>query len=181
MAEEAKDAHGEEAPKKSKLPLIIVGVVLVLLIVVGVVVFLVMSKGHEEGTDAAHGAKATEHAEPEKEKKKAHAGGDSAKVGPMFPLEGAFMTNLMSESGQAHFVKTKISLEMEAPEMQKEAEEKKSVIRDIILNTLMSKTAEEIMTPRGKDTLKTEILDKLNERMKDGTFKNVYFEEFLIQ
>lgn len=177
--EEKHAEHGEEAPKKSKLPLIIAVVVLVLLIVVGVVVFFVMKGSHgAEGDNATHAE--TGH-EDKKEKKKAHSGGDDTKIGPMFPLEGTFMTNLMSESGQQHFIKAKVSLELEAKEMAKEAEEKKSMIRDIILNTLMSKTADEIMTPRGKDTLKQEILDRLNDRMKDGSFKNVFFEEFLIQ
>jgi len=34
---------------------------------------------------------------------------------------------------------------------------------------------------KGKETVKNEIMEKINERLKDGRVKNVYFTNFIVQ
>jgi flagellar FliL protein len=91
------------------------------------------------------------------------------------------MVNLASESGTQRYIKVTVAIELDKPEMQKEVEEKKPMIRDIILGIVSSKTADEVITPKGKDNLKNEIVEKLNEKMQDGEIKNSYFTEFMVQ
>lgn len=186
MAE--KETHGDESsePKKSKLPLIIIIVLLVVILVGGgIAAFLMLGGGHggdanataatahEESAD--HGADEGDH----KKAKKEHGKGDPTEIGPMFPMT-QFIVNLMSDSGQ-RYLKTTMSLELSAPEMAEEVEKKKDPIRNIVLNVLTSKTYEDISNPKGKDDLRLEIIDKVNEIMKDGEIKNVYFTDFVVQ
>jgi len=56
-------------------------------------------------------------------------------------------------------------------------------IRDAILRTLTSKRAEEILTPEGKEQLKEELIDSINEAtgLEEGPIVNIYFVEFIVQ
>ncbi|DAB35554.1 MAG TPA: flagellar basal body protein FliL, partial [Sulfurospirillum cavolei] len=65
--------------------------------------------------------------------------------------------------------------------LQPEMDHKKSLIRDIIIRTFSSKTFEEVSTLKGKDKLKEEVLDKINENLSDGQVKNIYFTDFVVQ
>lgn len=97
----------------------------------------------------------------------------------MYPM-AQFVVNLLSESGN-RFLKVSIDLELSDPKLQPEMDHKKSLIRDIIIRTFSSKTFEEISTLKGKDKLKDEVLDKINENLSDGQVKNIYFTDFVVQ
>ena len=79
------------------------------------------------------------------------------------------------------FLKVAIDLELSDAKLQPEIDHKKSLIRDIIIRTFSSKTFEEISTIKGKDKLKDEVLDKINENLSDGYIKNIYFTDFVVQ
>lgn len=97
----------------------------------------------------------------------------------MFPLE-LFTVNLLSESGR-RYLKVEMNLELEGEELAVELEKKKPVLRDVIIRILSSKSLEEVSTIKGKETLKEEIVTDLNQRVKDGKIKNVYFTDFVVQ
>jgi flagellar protein FliL len=176
MAEEKEHKEGAEEPKKGKKLILIIAIALVLLIVVGGALAFLMLKGSgEEGADA--GAKG--HAAKDSKKKDAHGGGDSLVAGPMFAIDN-LIVNLMSE-GSARYAKFSVALELDAQELAPEMMTKKPLVTDIIINAISSKTAEELMTLKGKETVKTEIMEKVNEKLKDGRVKNVYFTNFVVQ
>ncbi len=179
MAEEKEKAEGAEQPKKSKTVIIIVAVVLVLVIVVGgALAFLMLKGGEEEAGADAHGGDA--HAAKPADKKKAAAhGADDLTVGPMFAVDGLII-NLMSEGG-ARYAKLSVALELDVQELAPEMLAKKAMVTDIIITVMSSKTAEELMNLKGKEGVKTEIMEKVNERLKDGRVKNVYFTNFVVQ
>lgn len=186
---EEKAPEGEEKKKSGNMLLIIIIVVLVLILVIGGVIFALMSGNHDaeatsEGSAhqeaSAHDAEAPaegEHAAP------AHGGsqgeGSLAEVGIMFPLD-LFTVNLLSESGR-RYLKVEMNLELEGEELALELETKKPVLRDVIIRILSGKSLEEISTIKGKETLKEEIVNDLNQRVKDGKIKNVYFTDFVVQ
>jgi flagellar protein FliL len=179
MAEEKEKAEGAEQPKKSKTVIIIVAVVLVLVLAVGGALAFLMLKGGEEGAAGAHGADAA-HAKPADKKKAAGAhGANDLTVGPMFAVDGLII-NLMSEGG-ARYAKLAVALELDAQELAPEMLAKKAVVTDIIITVFSSKTAEELMNSKGKESAKNEIMEKVNERLKDGRVKNVYFTNFVVQ
>lgn len=186
--QEDKEKAPEGAEKKSsKMLLIIIIAVLVLILVIGGVIIALMSGGEEEAASApehkeasAHGEEAPAEGEHAKSEKGAAHGEESlSEVGIMFPLE-MFTVNLLSESGR-RYLKVEMNLELEGEELAVELETKKPVLRDVIIRILSGKSLEEVSTIKGKETLKEEILSDLNNRVKDGKIKNVYFTDFVVQ
>lgn len=173
MAEEKEAKEGAEEPKKGKKLIIIIVIALVVLLAVGGALAFLMLKGGSE--DAAAGGDA----HSAKNKKNSHGDGDSLTVGPMFAIDN-LIVNLMSE-GSARYAKFSIALELDSQELAPEMMTKKPLATDIIINAVSSKTAEELMTLKGKETVKNEIMEKINERLKDGRVKNVYFTNFVVQ
>jgi flagellar FliL protein len=171
MAEEKEKAEGTE-PKKNKTVIIIAIALVLVLIVGGALAFLMLKGGGEEGADtASHGAKTAD------KKKAGH--GDDLTVGPMFAVDN-LIVNLMSEGG-AKYAKFSIALELDAQELAPEMMLKKAVVTDIIISVVSSKTSEELMNIKGKEGVKNEIMEKVNEKLKDGRVKNVYFTNFVVQ
>lgn len=177
MAEEEKEEQEEskEGKKGGNLVLIIIIVVLVLLLVVGglAAFFLLSSNDEEVPMQEAQTMQAPSKKSAQGRKK------DLTIVGPMYPLD-KFIVNLQSENG-GRFLKVSMNIELSSEELQAEIDSKVSVIRDIVIRTLSSKTFEEISTIKGKDRLKDELVDSINEILADGHLNNVYFTDFVIQ
>lgn len=170
MAEEtdAKSTEENGGKKSSNLVLIIIIVALVLvLLIVGVVVAMLAG-----GDESPQGSNPSSKEKPQKMM-------DSMEVGPMFPLDN-FTVNLLSDSGR-RYLKVQMNLELDGEELAAELESKTAVIRDVIIRLLSSKTLEEISTAKGKDTLKEQIVNQLNLRLRDGNIRHVYFTEFVVQ
>lgn len=169
-------AENEEVVAKSKgsnLVLILVTVLLlVVLIIGGLVIFLLMGSSEEENNHE----EVVKQEKVEKPAKKKQA--ESSDLGVIFPLDG-FTVNLVSDSG-SKYLKCKIELEQNIETLTPELEKKVTPIRDIIINLLSSKSVEEISTAKGKDRLKEEIVNKINEILNDGFIKNIYFTDFVI-
>ena len=170
-----KETNEEEVEEKkeggSKLLLIVIIILLlVLLIVGGLVAYFLLSGGNESQANQAQTPQKTE------KKKKVD---DMTQIGPIYPLD-QFIVNLVSNNAN-RYLKCKIDLEMDSPDLQKELDKKLPAIRDLIIRILSSKTVEEIQTSRGKEKLKEEIRRKLNEMLTTGEIRHVYFTEFVIQ
>jgi len=175
MAEEKENQEVEEKEEKkegggSKLLLIIIIVLLLLLLIIGGVVayFLLSSNDQDQAQQQ----------QQEKVEKK-HKVSDMTEVGPIYPLD-PFVVNLVSSNAN-RYLKCKINLELDAPELQQEADKKLPAIRDMIIQILSSKSVEEIQTAKGKEKLKEEIKRKINSILTTGEIKHVYFTEFVIQ
>jgi len=100
-------------------------------------------------------------------------------IGPMYPMS-QFVVNLLSESG-SKYLKVVLDIELDAPELSVEMDLKKSLIRDIIIRSLSSKTFEEVSKMKGKDRLKDEVVNKINDVLADGQVKNIFFTDFVVQ
>ena len=176
MAEEKENTQEEEKEEKkdsgggNKLLLIVIVVLLLLLLVIGgLVAYFLLSSNNEEQP-------------PQQEQKKVekkHKADSMAEIGPIYPLD-PFIVNLVSSNAN-RYLKCKIDLELDSPELQQEVDKKLPAIRDLIIQILSSKTVEEIQTAKGKQKLKEEIKRKINEILTTGEIKNVYFTEFVIQ
>lgn len=100
-------------------------------------------------------------------------------IGPMYPMS-QFVVNLLSESG-SKYLKVVLDVELDSEQLSVEMDHKKSLIRDIIIRSLSSKTFEEVSTMKGKDRLKDEIVNKINDVLADGQVKNIFFTDFVVQ
>ena len=176
MAEEKENTQEEKEEKKegggsNKLLLIVIIVLLLLLLVIGglVAYFLLSNNDDQQQPDK----------QQQKKIEKKHKASDMAEIGPIYPLD-PFIVNLVSSNAD-RYLKCKIDLELDSPDLQQEIDKKLPAIRDLIIRILSSKTVEEIQTAKGKEKLKEEIKRKINEMLTTGEVRNVYFTEFVIQ
>ena len=176
MAEEKENKETEENQEEksekggSKVLLIVIVVLLLLLLIIGgaVAYFLLSNNDQQDNPD-----------QPKQEQVVKKKKSDLTEIGPIYPLD-QFIVNLMSNNSE-RYLKCKISLELDAPELQQEVDKKLPAVRDTIIQILSSKTVEEIQTAKGKEKLKEEIKRKLNEMFTTGEIRHVYFTEFVIQ
>ncbi len=176
MADEEKDEKDEKTKKKggNKLIIFIVAGVLALLLIIGIVVAVLMMGGDEPVDPGAAGGGASEGVAPAKSKNT-----NLLSVGMIYPLD-QFIVNLLTQSGR-RYLKTTVNLELSSPSLMSELESKEAVITDTVINILSSKSLEEISTIKGKEKLKQEIIERINEYLVDGQIDGVYFTQFVIQ
>jgi flagellar FliL protein len=96
---------------------------------------------------------------------------------------GEFTVNL-ADTEEAHFVRTTMELEQNfgsAPEFGNELMQRKSQLRDVVIEVLSSKLAKDLKTPEGKDALKEQLKERINSVLSRGQIANVYFTEFAVQ
>jgi flagellar FliL protein len=116
--------------------------------------------------------------------KQAHASKGEKKevpldVGPTRSLE-TFIVNLADPQGR-RYLKVKMDLELSDEKVMPELDKRLPQLRDTILTTLCSKTYDEIGTLEGKMQLRMEIMARLNQLLKAGKIRNLYFTEFIVQ
>lgn len=173
MAEEKVEQEG----KKSKVILlsVIIGAVVFLLIIITLVAFLLMGSS-EKPHDEAHDETQPKTQRPMPSSKDASL----LSIGPLYPMAKPFVVNLISQNGR-RYLKTDITLELSNPKLQQEIDTKVTVLQDIIINILSSKSIEEVATTKGKERIKDEILQRINQILTDGFIKNIFFTEFVVQ
>ncbi len=184
MAEEEEKTEGTEEPKKSKKGLIII-IVAVLLLGGGGAGFALMSGGG----DKKEGAEEVIHYE-------------------QIELD-TFIVNLNEHNA---FLKVKMVLEYNPKLVHGDQAEggghgggsatgggysggsepsgppgvlgtRAPMIKDAILQVLSSKSSKEVLSPEGKEQLKQELVEAINEAcdVQEGPVVNVYFTEFIVQ
>lgn len=100
-------------------------------------------------------------------------------MGPTKKLD-TFIVNLADKGGE-RYLRVSMNLELEKEETVEVVGKILPKIRDAILMILPTKKYEDIGTVEGKSALRNEMLTKINELMKPGKIKNIYFTEFVVQ
>ncbi|WAM32110.1 flagellar basal body-associated FliL family protein [Caldicellulosiruptor naganoensis] len=91
------------------------------------------------------------------------------------------MSNLQdTQTNVGRVIRVTVQLEVTDKKLPETMKEKNIVIADIIDSVLRSKTADELLKPEGKEKVRKEIKDRLNE-IFDNKVYNVNFGEFIIQ
>ena len=176
--EEEKKGSKLEGLKQNKMLLfIIIGVAALLLIILIVVAVLIFSGGDEE---AGANPAAPQAQSAANKGSAANPNSNLLSIGPMYPLD-QFIINLLGSAGGKRYLKTSIALELSIAEMQVELDNKRNVLRDTVITILSSKTFEEVQTAKGKQKLKEELMERLNEFLVDGRIMNIFFTEFVVQ
>ena len=183
MAEEKKDAEkgeGEEAaaaahPKSKKKLFLIIGGVVFLLVAVGApVAFFMLKKAPvSEGGEVAPAGEELiiEGADDEDELDEGEAA-----LGAFLPLE-TFVVNL---SG-GKFIRVQVQLEFLERDIPARFYARLAIIRDAFIGMLTNRTEADVTTTKGKESLKHEMKDIINEVMKKEEVRNVYFTQFVVQ
>ncbi len=122
------------------------------------------------------GAPATESSEKEKSKPARVGNG----VWEIHLIEN-IIVNPAGTNG-TRYLSTSVGLEVEKnPEATKIVEEKTPIIRDIMIAVLTSKTMEELSSSTGKESIRTEIQQKLEEVLAPYEIHRIYFVDYVLQ
>ena len=116
------------------------------------------------------------------EKGGGHGGehGSPAPQGPTVLAMDPFVVNL-ADPGRPRYLKLVVQVELNSGQASGELEALKPKSRDALLMLLSSKTSEEMVTVGGKETLRNEIMRRLNSLLTQGKVTEVYFTEFVVQ
>lgn len=101
---------------------------------------------------------------------------DEERLGAILPLE-TFLINLDGGS----YLRAQVQLEFVGPVVPAPFTRHQVVIRDGLITLMSRKKAEELGIPKGRETLKSEIRDLINEILKREEVKRVFFTQFVIQ
>lgn len=150
--------ENENSGKKSKSKFIIIGLLIVIILMVGVSVFFLVSDKSMADIKSKFQSK------------------DEYTI-----LLDEFVTNLKNEDRGKNYLKIQVALMYTDKKDAPAIEANTSKIRDIILNDLRGKGADEILEVEKTGELKTQILDKLNESLGEGAIKEIYFTNLVVQ
>jgi flagellar FliL protein len=168
IQKEGEEEGEEEEQPVRKLPLkwIIIGVVVLVLAGGGYVGWtMLIPQLKQTGVDGGQ----TPDAEAVKE----------VEVGAMFDMD-PFVVNL-NEAGGKRYLKSKIEIEYVGDNVRLELTQRLPQLRDVVLLHLSSKNLDEIRSVDGKIELKNALIKRINQVLKQGKIRNLYFTQFVIQ
>jgi len=172
VAEDKKEASGDEKKGSSQKPVLFIVLLVINLIFMGAVAFMLYSAKEAEKAEV----KMDDVLSAEKTAQDADAQKADEFIGHLVPLE-TFLVNLSGVRG-GRLMKVTMSLEVDSLDVQNEVDKRKAEIRDTILILLASKNFEQISSRDGKDFLRDEVKDTLNSFLTKGKVKRVLFTEF---
>lgn len=159
---EVKDAG--QGTKKGLNPIVLILIAVVILMVAGGgFFFLVMTR------------QPNANAKQEEKLKK-----EEEKPGIFYQFEDAFIVNL-AEANAERYLKVNPVFEVDSEDVVEEINQKLPEIKDILITIFSSKSLDDVMPLAGKDRIKQEIIDKVNEVLTKGKIVGVYFSDFVIQ
>jgi len=97
-------------------------------------------------------------------------------LGVLYPLDG-FLVNISSDRGP-RFLQMKLELELDTPALEDEIALKRPALRDAIIVLLTSRNYAELRDPKGMRTLRNDLLKSVNNLLKSGQVKEIYFTQF---
>jgi flagellar protein FliL len=170
--EEKKEGEGKKGGKKKLI--IIAAVVLVILIGGGLGAFFAFSGSKKAAKESAEGEEGAAAGDEEE----VPAEGEAAELpGKIEPLE-PFIVNLQMKGS---FLKTSVNLEFGSPEVPRTMANDLPKIRDAVIRVLSSKSSQDLLANEGKEKLRTELKDAINQIFGSEEVVNVYFTDFIIQ
>jgi flagellar FliL protein len=101
---------------------------------------------------------------------------DEERLGAILPLE-TFLINLDGGS----YLRTQVQLEFVGAVVPTPFVRNQVVVRDGLIALMSRKKAEELGSSKGRENLKTEIRELINEVLKREEIKRVFFTQFVIQ
>lgn len=101
------------------------------------------------------------------------------KVGSTVSLP-TFLVNLFDPLGR-RYIKLDLEVELISPEVGKEIQAQNARIRDSLIMLLSSKSFNELSSQEGKQILRNEILDRMNQALGGPKVVRVFFTDLVIQ
>lgn len=165
---EIKDASPDSGKgKRGLLKLGIIGIAVLVVAGGGFFGWKVFSK--KGGDDSGHPSAVS----------KAEEGDKKGVPGHIIALD-SFVVNL-ADSTDIKYLKITINLEVASEKDSEEVQARMPQIRDALLMLLTSKTSDDVKDIGGKLKLQDEMVARVNNYLKEGKARAVYFTEFVMQ
>lgn len=100
-------------------------------------------------------------------------------TGPLYPLE-PFLIPFNSAGQGDRILKVTLALELSGNPVSLEIDDKKTRLREQVMEVIRSRKLSSLLTPQGKDELRRELVRSLNRQLSTGSVRNVYFTEFVV-
>jgi flagellar FliL protein len=97
-------------------------------------------------------------------------------IGAIVPLD-TFVVNLAG----GKYVRVQAQAELETPDIPRRFYARVVPMRDQIISLLTQKRAEELEDVNGKEKLKTQIREIMNQQLRREEVRRIYFTQFVIQ
>ncbi|HBG09726.1 MAG: flagellar basal body-associated FliL family protein [Limnochordia bacterium] len=110
----------------------------------------------------------------------AEASVERRELGPTYEL-GEFTLNLLSSPNQRRFIRTQIVLEASNKKVVGELEKRMPQVRDEVITIVRARTAEDLSTQAGMESLRLDILKAMNTLVSKGEVTDVFFIDLIIQ
>ncbi len=94
---------------------------------------------------------------------------------------GDFTANMATNDRAGKFVRVEVRLQMSDKDMASELKEKNIILRDAVIEEMSLKRFSQVATEKGKEELKENIKNRINQIVGDGEIQEVYFTQFIIQ
>jgi len=166
------EAQSQEAPKSKHLLLIVVIVVLLLVIAVGATLFFTGAFGHKNAASGKDASAATEAAA-------------EVKKPPLYlSITPPLVVNFQNPQ-PARFLQVGIDVMARDKKILDEVKQNMPAIRNRLIILLSGQKYAQINSPEGKQTLRKQVLDSINEALDEAGVKEkvekVYFTSFVMQ
>ncbi len=140
-------------------------VIVQILLALGITRFVIMPRLGVQGADMAAG--------------EAAAAADQ-QSGILVGLQEMVVT-LQGEGGAPAYLRINVNLEVSDQKTADRVTQRLPELRDIVIMTLSSKRAPDLLTPEGKQSVRGEIFRRLAERLPAESLRSVYFSDLVIQ
>lgn len=189
MAEDKKKekSEGEAAPaapvaagSNSKQAILIGAGVAVLILAIGIPVAFFALKPSEKKEENALSVNAAGKVDESLVAEGAHdedelLEGEEA-LGAFYPFE-TFVVNLAG----GRYVRLQVQLEFATRDVPKRFYPRLIPVRDGLINMLAGRTQDDLLNEKGRENLKRDIKDFINETLRSEDVRRVYFTQFVVQ
>lgn len=86
-----------------------------------------------------------------------------------------------AETNGKTLVLASLGFDLKTPEAKKTMEEKVIIVKDAVITLLSSKTVPQLSNAAYRDTLKSEMIRDLSQKLPGVGINNIYFSKFIIQ
>lgn len=181
--EEAPQGEAAAAPKLNKKVLLIAGGIVLLIALIGApVMYFVLRSGDKAVVNgslepgAAQGTEDVGVLEGMNGDAADQADDGLEPMGAIFPLE-TFTVNLQD----GRFLRCQIQLEFTDRDIPIRFYSRLVPLKDQIISALTRRNGEDLLGEHGRDSLKKDIRDLINENLRREEVKGVYFTQFVVQ
>jgi flagellar FliL protein len=169
----AADAEQAPAPKKAGLlenKVVLLGLVVVLQVIMALAItqLVIVPKLSVQSAGLA-GAPNGESQDQEQTQR-----------GVIVGLQEIIVT-LQSDGDAPNYLRINVNLEVDNQKTADLVTERLPQLRDAVILALASRKAVDLITPEGNLAVRGEIMRKLAEKLPEGSLKNIYFSDLVIQ